>query len=313
MSTKSDKKDFDFYEKAASLLKDKSYKEAAKNYLNAILISRDDAKSYYGLGMCYKNTKNYAKAIKYLDKAVKIDENYFDAYFELGICHLLEGIPCGAIKNFVRAVQVNPDNPDAILQLGIAHETCEEYDMALMIYQKLIENSPEYKKAYEHKSTLLMKMNRYKDASIVLNELLTTTYAKEFQSYNTPTCLSIAPKMTHKYALKSGTTNTDNLIFGYNKDVVVGMWTGYDDNKDVSSKDSSNLKNVWVDTMEKALKDKKDNWYKTPENVVGVPIDPISGKAVSSGKAKVLYYIKGTEPTADRNLLDDAIPTIKEE
>ena len=58
------------------------------------------------------------------------------------------------------------------MQLGIAHETCEEYDMALMIYQKLIENSPEYKKAYEHKSTLLMKMNRYKDASLVLNELL---------------------------------------------------------------------------------------------------------------------------------------------
>ena len=51
MSVKSDKKDLNFYEKAASLLKDKSYKEAARNYLNAILISRDDAKSYFGLGI----------------------------------------------------------------------------------------------------------------------------------------------------------------------------------------------------------------------------------------------------------------------
>ena len=68
MSAKSVKKDSDFYEKAANLLKDKSYKEAAKNYLNAILISRDDAKSYFGLGMCYKNTKNYAKAIKLIKK-----------------------------------------------------------------------------------------------------------------------------------------------------------------------------------------------------------------------------------------------------
>ena len=65
-----------------------------------------------------------------------------------------------------------PKNPDAILQLGISHELCEEYEMALMIYQKLIENSPEYIKAYDHKSSLLMKMERYKEASLVLNKLM---------------------------------------------------------------------------------------------------------------------------------------------
>ena len=84
----------------------------------------------------------------------------------------MEGIPCGAIKNFVKAIQLNPENPDAILQLGISHELCEEYDMALMIYQKLIENSPEYVKAYDHKSSLLMKMDRYKEASVILNKIM---------------------------------------------------------------------------------------------------------------------------------------------
>ena len=165
---------------------------------------------------------------------------------------------------------------------------------------------------YEYKPKLENVLN--KNTVYVLNELLTTTYAKEFQSYNTPTCLSIAPKMTHKYALKSGTTNTDNLIFGYNKDVVVGMWTGYDDNKDVSSKDSSNLKNAWVDVMETYLKDKDDSklWYETPKNVVGVAIDPVSGKiADNNSKAKILYYIKGTEPTDNKSSLDDSIPTVK--
>lgn len=77
-----------------------------------------------------------------------------------------------AIKNFVRAIQINPDNPDAILQLGIAHELCEEYDLALMIYQKLIENSPGFLKAYEHKSTLLMKLDKYDEASEVLHKLI---------------------------------------------------------------------------------------------------------------------------------------------
>ena len=153
-----------------------------------------------------------------------------------------------------------------------------------------------------------------KSTVYVLNELLTTTYSKEFSDYNVPTCLSILPKITHKYAVKSGTTNTDNLIFGYNKSLLVGLWTGYDDNKTVDSKDSSNLKNMWVDIMEDYLKGKNDNetWYKTPNNVVGVAIDPISGNvATDNKKAKVLYYIKGTEPVKDKVALDDVIPTVK--
>lgn len=167
---------------------------------------------------------------------------------------------------------------------------------------------------YEYKPNPENVLN--KNTVYILNELLTTTYAAEFKDYNVPTCLSIAPKMTHKYAIKSGTTNTDNLIFGYNKDLVVGMWTGYDDNKDVSSKDSSNLKNAWVDIMESYLEGKTDDetWYETPSNVVGVAIDPISGKAATdSTKAKVLYYIKGTEPTENKSSLDEAIPTVKVE
>ncbi len=160
----------DFHERADELLKQNLYKEAASNYLNAILITRDDAKSYYGLGMCYKNTKNYSKAVKYLEKAVKLDEYNFEILYELGVCNLLQGVPCAAIKCFIRAIQINPDNPEVVLQLGIAHEACEEYDMALMVYQKLIENSPEFIKAYEHKSALLMKVGRFREASFVLNE-----------------------------------------------------------------------------------------------------------------------------------------------
>lgn len=165
---------------------------------------------------------------------------------------------------------------------------------------------------YEHNPNSESILNR--STVYVLNELLTTTYAKEFMDYNSPTCLSILPKMTHKYALKSGTTNTDNLIFGYNKNLLVGIWTGYDDNKYVSNEDSSNIKNMWVDIMEAYLEGKDDDevWYKTPNNVVGVAIDPISGKVASDGKkSKILYYIKGTEPSLNKKSLDDVIPTVK--
>ena len=83
-----------------------------------------------------------------------------------------EETPCCAIKCFIKAVQIEPDNPDAIYQLGIAHEQCEEEDMALMIYQKLIENSPNYINAYVRKSSLLMKMELYRPALALYKEIL---------------------------------------------------------------------------------------------------------------------------------------------
>ncbi len=54
----------------------------------------------------------------------------------------------------------------------MAHEQSEEEDMALMIYQKLIENSPNYLNAYVRKSALLMKMELYRQALGLYNEIL---------------------------------------------------------------------------------------------------------------------------------------------
>ncbi len=161
-----------FYEKANTLCGGSLYREAAANYLNAILIDRNNAKIYFGLGICYKHLKNYEKAVKYFEIATELKPDYFEAFYELGICHQLMGIGCGAIKNFVCAIKIKPDSDDAVLQLGISHELCDEDEMALMIYQKLIENSPEYTKSYMQKSSLLMKMEQYKEASFILKRLL---------------------------------------------------------------------------------------------------------------------------------------------
>lgn len=163
--------------------------------------------------------------------------------------------------------------------------------------------------AKESKENVLNKSIVY-----VLNEMLTNCYATEFIDYNYPTCMTIAPTLTHKYAIKSGTTNTDHLIFGYNKDVLVGMWAGYDDNRDSEVANGTKVKQMWADTIEGYLKDKEAHWYDIPKNVVGVLIDPISGKVATSStqKKKMLYYIKGTEPYTDSPDLDASIPTMKQ-
>ena len=161
-----------YINKADELYKNNSFKDAISFYLNAILIDRSNPKSFFGLGLCYKKVKNYEKAILAFKKASELDKYYYEAFYEMGVCSLNFGYPEEALRYFIKAIQISPDNPDAISQLGISHELCGEPEMSLMIYQKLIENSPQYIKAYELKSSLLMKMEMYKEASIVLNQLL---------------------------------------------------------------------------------------------------------------------------------------------
>lgn len=135
-----------------------------------------------------------------------------------------------------------------------------------------------------------------KSTTFILNELLTSSYDKNLVDYNSPTCLMILPKISKKYAIKTGTTDTDHLIFGYNKKNVMGIWMGYDDNRTIDVKVGNNMKNLWIDTMEEIEKDDNDTWYKTPDNVEGVIVNPISGKLATDNKMKLIYYIKGTAP-----------------
>ena len=147
----------------------------------------------------------------------------------------------------------------------------------------------------------------------IMNEILTSTYNYNFIDYSYPTCYDLASKITKKYAIKTGTTDTDHLIFGFNNDVVVGIWSGYDDNRKSDASNGKYVKNIWSDVIEEYNKDKEDNWYKMPSNVVGVLVDPISGKVADekTKNATMFYYLKGTEPTYSDESLENLIPTIK--
>lgn len=137
-----------------------------------------------------------------------------------------------------------------------------------------------------------------KSYSYILSEMLANTYDASLKSYTSPTCASIKPKLTKKYAVKSGTTDYDLWTVGYNPDIVVGVWTGYDDNRKLSSKEYKYSKNIWADAIEEYLRDKKEVWYDKPDNVVGVLTDLNTGKVADNNSKlkKILYYVKGSEP-----------------
>lgn len=160
---------------------------------------------------------------------------------------------------------------------------------------------------YEFKETEELVLNP--SLTYILNELLTTTYDSSFIDYNYPTIINIAGRLSKKYAVKSGTTATDSWTIGYNPELVTAVWVGYDDSRTIDESIYSTSKNIWADSMEEYLTDREESWFEMPSNVVGVLVEPISGKPATndSTKKRILYYLKGTEPTGDEMVFDEKI------
>lgn len=168
------------------------------------------------------------------------------------------------------------------------------YKIEPHLIEKVVDSDGNVLYEYEHKKESILNQSLV----YILNDLMTGTYDLNLIDYNYPTCASLVNKISNKYALKTGTTDTDSWTIGYNKDLIVGIWNGFDDAREISMKVINISKNIWVDTMESYFKDNKPEWYEMPENVVGVLVNPIDGTLATkeSKKKKILYFIKGTEP-----------------
>lgn len=151
-----------------------------------------------------------------------------------------------------------------------------------------------YKFSYNKKQVLNPSL------TFIISELLTGSYDNNLIDYSYPTCFGIISKITNKYAIKSGSTDTDAWVVGYNKDIVLSSWAGYDDNKKIENNVVVNNKKSWATSIEMYLKNKESNWYSIPKNVVGVLVDPITGLVANknSKNKKILYYIANTEPNS---------------
>ena len=215
----------------------------------------------------------------------------------LGITNKLEAVPSLALGTEEISLYDMVDSYAAFANMG--------YKVNGHFIRKIEDSNGNILYEYKQEKTNILN----ESLVYILNEMLTYTHDTDFIDYNYPTLISLLPKMTKKYAIKSGTTNTDMWIIGYNKNAVLGVWTGYDDNREFTVNDTPHHKDIWIETMEGYLKDKKNEWYTAPNNIVGVLVNPLTGELAKEDdkKSKMFYFIKGTEPYTDHNYDLDAI------
>lgn len=210
------------------------------------------------------------------------------------------------LVNMANKLGINNLNPIPSLALGSEEVTLIDMIDAYSTFANTgYDITPHFiKRIVDSHGVTLYQADDYKERILnesyvyILNDILKATYEKSMIDYEYPTCYAISNRMTHTYSVKTGTTDSDYLIFGYNSDILVGIRAGYDDNRDIPSNGGILVKNIWIDTIEKYLKDKEDTLYDKPDDVVGILVNPITGDiATNEDKNKrIVYYIKGTEP-----------------
>ena len=132
--------------------------------------------------------------------------------------------------------------------------------------------------------------------TFILNQLLTGMFDPNLSDYLAVTGGSISGDLTGDYAGKSGSTTTDNWMIGYSPDLIVGVWTGYDDNSPVNSNQAAKL--IWRDAMEAGHKNKQSNSFIAPPGIVAAYVDPQTGLLSNQhcSVSRLMFFIKGTEP-----------------
>ena len=117
----------------------------------------------------------------------------------------------------------------------------------------------------------------------ILNQSLLSPFDKRINKTNKPTMINYIPNV--KYSAKSGSTNSDSYVIGYNPNYLIAVWTGSDEGKLISM---SPTKSIFLDLANKLSKYKEEKWYEPSKNILVKKIDPITGIESNYGS---IYYI----------------------
>ena len=302
----------DSYRQPGSLVKPFLYYRALENgFTPSTTFFSKDTPFYFSNKQVYRPRNadgiyankeiSMAAAIAYSDNiyAVKThlflgEDELFDTLKKVGITSKMDKSPSLALGTY----EAN------IIEIAGAYSLLANGGMNIKphIIEKVVDKEGTILYEYKNKDKDEQILNN--DITYIMSELLTSTYDTNLIDYAYPTCISFAPKATHKYAVKSGSTDTDAWVIGYTPDILLASWSGYDDNKNINNTIVSSNKDSWIEVMENYFKKNKASWYKPSKNVVGVLVNPVTGEVVTSKNEhkKILYYLNGTEPNNRNNI-----------
>ncbi|QUY46138.1 serine protease [Acaryochloris marina] len=150
-----------------------NYKEAIKDFGQAIAIDPKDAAAHFNRGNAYDELNQYNLALKDYSQAIQINPEYSAAYNNRGIIYTNLKQNELAFKDYSRAIQLNPEYVEAYANRGNIYNTLKQNELALKDYSRAIQLNPEYIGAY------ISRGNIYYD--LKQNDLALRDYSRAIQ------------------------------------------------------------------------------------------------------------------------------------
>lgn len=120
------------------------YKEAKKQYEQAVELNDKDAVAYNNLANTYRDLGDINKAIEAYRRAIEIDPKQASSYANLANIQLYtQDKPDEAIATYQKGIKALPANDDLQMLLGIAYESRGDIDKAKQAFTVVIERSPD--------------------------------------------------------------------------------------------------------------------------------------------------------------------------
>jgi adenylate cyclase len=141
----------------------------------AAQLSRDDPLILAVLGAVHTFAHNLGTARVLLERAVAIDPNAAWAWSRLAWVEVYSGHPDQAIENFERALRLSPLDPmnfNNHIGIGSAHEIQGDYEQAVALYQRGLEEQPRARWLYRHLASALSGAGRMDEARRAYAQML---------------------------------------------------------------------------------------------------------------------------------------------
>lgn len=120
-----------------------------------------------------------------------------------------------------------------------------------------------------------------RDTTLVLNQMLRAPFDIKNKNFTIPSMYGYEPNTT--MAAKSGTSNWDSWVMAYNPEYVIGIWCGFDDNRDLDKTYYTIDKQIFKDTMNALYPTQSGPWYQLSDALVEKSVNPIHGNEEKDG------------------------------
>ncbi len=128
--------------------------QVKENAEKALSINKNEANAHAALGLYYSNTFEADKAIEKYEKSIELNPNNPDVYNWLSIAYQEKGNLKGSNEAFKKMYAVDPLAPLSIYNRASVYFYEGEYDDALALFQKNIDDNPEFALTYAGLSVL---------------------------------------------------------------------------------------------------------------------------------------------------------------